>query len=124
MIKKFWHVGVSVKDLDKSIAQYRKLGFKVVDRFEKPEPHALAAELEHSNGSGVELWQWLDEKHPQVEFIKSHIAFASDDIDNDVQTLVDQGCEIVIPKTKGIIVTYTFVRDPSGNYIEIAEIKD
>jgi len=124
MIKKFWHVGLTVKDLDQAIAQYQKLGFEVVDKFEKDEPRAHVAQLKHANGSGVELWQWLDEKHPNVEFIRSHIAFTSDDINKDVAQLVDQGCEIVIPKTEGMTVTYVFVRDPSGSYIEIAEVKD
>lgn len=124
MIKKFWHVGVSVKDIDKAISQYEKLGFEFVDKFEKPEPHAYAAEMKHPNGSGIELWQWLDEGHSQVEFIKNHIAFTSDDIDNDVQMLIDQGCNIVIPKTTGVKVTYIFLRDPSGNYVEVADVKD
>ena len=124
MIKKFWHVGLTVKNLDQAIEQYQKLGFELIDKFEKDEPHAYAAQLKHPSGSGIELWQWLDEKHPQVEFIKNHLAFVSDDINGDVKMLVDQGFEIVIPKTKGITVTYVFVRDPSGNYIEIAEVKD
>ncbi|MDB5160818.1 MAG: hypothetical protein JWO96_198 [Candidatus Saccharibacteria bacterium] len=124
MIEKFWHVGVTVKDLDKSIDHYKKLGFAVVDKFEKGEPHAFAAELTHPNGSGLELWQWLDPDHPQVEFIKDHLAFVSSDQDADVQELVDQGWEIVIPKTTGVKVTYVFLRDPNGNYVEIADIKD
>jgi catechol 2,3-dioxygenase-like lactoylglutathione lyase family enzyme len=124
MIKKFWHVGMTVKSLDDSIVQYKKLGFEVVDKFEKPEPHAMAAILTHPNGSGIELWQWLDLDHPQVEFIKSHLAFISNDQDADVQKLVDEGWEIVIPKTTGVIVTYVFLRDPSGNYVEIADVKD
>ncbi len=124
MIKKFWHVGLSVKNLDEAIAYYKNLGFEIVDKFEKSEPHALAAEMKHANGSGIEIWQWLDHSHPQVEFIKNHIAFVSDDQDADVQKLVDQGWEIVIPKTTGVKVTYVFLRDPSGNYVEITDIKD
>ncbi|HVX58371.1 MAG TPA: VOC family protein [Candidatus Saccharimonadales bacterium] len=124
MIKKFWHVGLTVKNLNEAIKYYKNLGFELVDEFEKPEPHAYAAEMKHANGSGIEIWQWLDESHPQVEFIKSHMAFVSDDQDADVQMLVDQGWEIVIPKTTGVKVTYVFLRDPSGNYVEVADIKE
>jgi predicted enzyme related to lactoylglutathione lyase len=123
MIKKFWHAGITVKNLDKAIAQYETLGFKLAKRFEKPEPHANAAIIEHSNGSALELWEWIDYEHPQVEYIKSHLAFVSDNIEEDIEKLVKQGCEVVIPKTEGVLVFYSYVRDPSGNYIEIAQEK-
>jgi predicted enzyme related to lactoylglutathione lyase len=121
MIKKFWHAGVTVKDLEKAIAQYELLGFKLTKRFEKPEPHANAAIVEHQNGSALELWEWIDINHPQIQFIKSHLSFISDDLDEDIDKLVKQGCEVVIPKTEGVLVLYSYVRDPSGNYIEIAQ---
>ena len=121
MIKKFWHVGVTVQDLDEAIAQYEKLGFELEKKFEKPEPHGLAAIVKHPNGSSLELWQWLDKDHPQVAFISNHLAFLSDDIDSDVQKLIDAGGRVVIPKTKGVLVTYAYVQDKDGNYIEIAE---
>ncbi len=66
----------------------------------------------------------MDKNHPQVEFIKNHTAFVSDDQDADVQKLVDDGWEVVIPKTTGVKVTYVFLRDPSRNYVEIADVKD
>ncbi|MCA9341559.1 VOC family protein [Candidatus Saccharibacteria bacterium] len=123
MIKKFWHTGVTVKDLEKAIAEYEVLGFKVAKKFEKPELHANAAIVEHPNGSALELWEWIDGTHPQVEYIKSHLAFMSDNLEEDIEKLVKQGCEIVIPKTEGVLVLYSYVRDPSGNYIEIAQEK-
>lgn len=123
MIMKFWHTGVTVKDLDKAIAEYELLGFEVTKKFEKPEPHANVAMIEHHNGSTLELWEWLDSKHPQVEYIKSHLAFMSDNLEEDIERLVKQGCEIVIPKTEGVLVLYSYVQDPSGNYIEVAQEK-
>lgn len=124
MAEKFWHVGLSVDDLDSAITQYESLGLKVVDKFEKNEPHALAALMIGANGSGVELWQWLDDGHPQVEFIRSHIAFLSDKPRETVAKLQEQGYQIVIPETIGKIVTYTFLLDPNGTYVEIAQAKD
>jgi catechol 2,3-dioxygenase-like lactoylglutathione lyase family enzyme len=121
MIKKFWHVGLSVANLEEGIAEYQKFGFEVAQRFEKPEPKAHAAHMTHPNGSGIELWEWLEKDHPQIEFIKRHMAFESDDFDSDLQKLLDDGFELVIPKNKGVTVTYAFVKDKTGNYIEIAE---
>jgi catechol 2,3-dioxygenase-like lactoylglutathione lyase family enzyme len=65
MATKFWHVGLSVDDLDKAIEQYEKLDLKVVDKFEKDQPHALVALLIGPNGTGIEAWQWLDKSDPQ-----------------------------------------------------------
>jgi hypothetical protein len=101
---KFWHVGLTVDNLEESIPQYEQLGLEVKDKFEKDTPHALAALMIGPNGAGVELWQWLDSSHPQVEYIKNHVAFLSDDPRKDVQVLVDSGCKVVIPETIGKIV--------------------
>jgi catechol 2,3-dioxygenase-like lactoylglutathione lyase family enzyme len=121
---KFWHVGLTVDNLEESIPQYEQLGLEVKDKFEKDTPHALAALMIGPNGVGVELWQWLDPSHPQVEYIKNHLAFLSDDPRKDVQALVEVGCKVVIPENIGKIVTYTFLQDANGTYIEIAEAKE
>jgi len=49
------------------------------------------------------------------------ITVGSDDQKSDIQELVDNGCELAIPITKGVTLTYAFVKDPSGNYIEIGQ---
>ena len=123
MITRFWHVGLTVDDLEKGIAEYEKLGFELEKRIEKPEPHLFAAIMNHSDGSSVELIEFIDQSHPQNEFIKQHMAFISDDLDVDVQSLIDSGYDLVIPKTKGVIVTYAYLKDSSGNCIELAEQK-
>jgi catechol 2,3-dioxygenase-like lactoylglutathione lyase family enzyme len=120
MITTFLHTGIEVQDLEKALKFYENMGFKVVKRFEKPEPKAHVAHIVSKDGTRIELWQFLDINHPQVEFIRKHIAFSSNDLKNDIQELVKNGCEVVIPITKGVVLTYAFVRDPSGNYIEIA----
>ncbi|HUA13153.1 MAG TPA: VOC family protein [Candidatus Sulfotelmatobacter sp.] len=121
MITKYLHSGFEVKDLGEAIKLYEKLGFSVTTRFEKPEPEAHAAQMASESGAGIELWQFIDTKHPQVEFIRQHIAVASNNLESDIAELEKQGCVIVIPITKGVLLTYAFVRDPSGNYIEIAK---
>lgn len=122
MIRKFWHVGFGVEDIDKAIEEYESLGFKLVQKFEKDEPKSKAAHLTHPNGSGIEMFQFLDKNHPQVEFIKQHMAFVTDNIDEDIKKLQDSGCKIAIPKSVGVTVKhFAFLRDPNGQYIELAE---
>lgn len=123
MIKKFLHCGMSVKDLDKAVSQYKKLGFKVTKEFEREELKGRAAMLEHPDAGGIELWQWQDRSIPQIEFIEHHLAFLSDNVEEDVRELVANGCEVVIPRTVGAVFIYSYVRDPNGTYLEIASPK-
>ncbi len=121
MIKGFLHTGFEVDNLDDAIVLYEKLGFVLEKQFDKLEPHAKAAHMISVSGGKIELWQFLDKDHPQVQYISSHIAVESDDLEVDIRALVDAGCKIVIPATKGKTLTYVFVQDPSGNNIEIGQ---
>lgn len=121
MITKFLHTGIEVKELDEAIESYLRLGFTLSNRFDKPEPKAHVASMKSESGTGVELWQFLDHDHPQVEFIRRHIAVSSTDLPEDLDELTKNGFEVVIPITKGVILTYAFVRDKDGNFIEIAQ---
>jgi catechol 2,3-dioxygenase-like lactoylglutathione lyase family enzyme len=115
VITKFLHTGFEVNNLDEAIKSYEELGFKLTKRFEKPEPKAYFAQMSSLDGSGIELWQFIDTEHRQ------HIAVSSDDFEKDIEELVKKGFEIVIPITKGVVLTYAFLRDPSNNYIEVAK---
>lgn len=121
MIGKFLHVGFEVDDLDEAIEFYKRLGFSLEKQFDKPEPKAKAAHVVNKDGNTFELWQFIDKEHPQVEFIRRHIAFESNNLDDDIEELINSGCKLVIPKTKGVTLTYAFVQDKSGNYIEIGQ---
>lgn len=122
MIKRFWHVGFGVENLERAIKDYEALGFEVVQRFEKSQPKSIAAHMNHSNGASIELFQFFDKTHPQVEYIKQHMAFESDNLDEDLANLESKGWEIVIPKTSGTSVKFfAFLRDPNEQNIELAE---
>jgi catechol 2,3-dioxygenase-like lactoylglutathione lyase family enzyme len=121
MITRMSHIGIEVQDIDEAVQFYKTMGFQLTLRFEKPEPKANAAHLVSPDGSMVELWQFLDKSHPQVEFIKRHIAVESNSLEADLDTFVKQGCQIVIPITKGVTMTYAFIRDVDGNYIEVTQ---
>ncbi|HSX33512.1 MAG TPA: VOC family protein [Candidatus Saccharimonadales bacterium] len=124
MLKNVLHTGIEVADLAKSIELYRNLGFEVANEFDKPEPKAKVATVKNDD-TAFELWQFEDKDHPQVAFIRSHVAIYSDDLENDVQQLVDSGYKVVIPVTEGVILRYAFVQDPAGAFCyEIATRKE
>lgn len=121
MIKGFLHTGFEVDDIDQAIAFYSNFGFKVAKQFDKPEPKAKAAHIMNDSGVTFEIWQFIDRDHPHVEIIRRHVAFESDNLKEDIKKLTEQGCELVIPISKGATLTYAFVSDPSGNCIEIGQ---
>ncbi|HSW37801.1 MAG TPA: VOC family protein [Candidatus Saccharimonadales bacterium] len=120
MLKKVLHTGVQVADLNKAIQLYEGLGFSVVKEFDKPEPKAKVAWVRNRE-MVIELWQFLDKKHAEVQYISSHLALSSDNLEKDVKALVSQGYKLVIPITQGVILRYAFVQDPAGANYEIAE---
>lgn len=122
MLKKVLHTGVEVADLTKAIELYKSLGFEVTKEFDKPEPKAKVAIVARGEAS-FELWQFEDKEHPQVAFIRNHVAIYSDDLENDVQRLVDSGHNLVIPVTEGVVLRYAFVQDAAGACYEIATEK-
>lgn len=120
MLKKILHTGVEVADLTKAIELYESLGFKVVNQFEKTKTKiAIVTKGE----STFELLQFVDNDSPQVAFIRNHVAFASDDLENDVQQFVDNGYKLVIPITDGVMVRYAYLQDEAGACYEIATEK-
>jgi lactoylglutathione lyase len=122
MLSRVLHTGVGVADLDKAVALYESLGFEVYNRFEKPEPKARVASVKKEE-TAFELWEFAEPGHPQVAFIRNHVAIYSDDLDADVQELVAQGYTLVIPVTEGVIMRYAFVQDAAGCCYEIATKK-
>ena len=122
MLLRVLHTGIAVNDLDKAIELYESLGFSIVNRFEKPEPKAHVATVRQGEAA-YELWQFEDREHPQVAYIKSHVAIYSDDLPGDIKKLTADGYTLVIPITEGVVLRYAFVQDVSGTCYEIATEK-
>lgn len=122
MLKNILHTGLTVPNLKKAIKLYENLGFKVVNKFEKPKPKAQVAVVQ--NGEAVyELWKFQDTTHPHVQFMSNHVAILSDSLQVDVDELIRQGYKLTIPITEGVTLKYAFVQDPAGTNYEIATKK-
>jgi lactoylglutathione lyase len=142
------HVGICVKDLDKSLAFYRDLlGLEVWAEFElsgkqfktfyglDEEPHFKAVVLKRTDVETglLELYQWLKPSGKPtgkaLEFGDRGLfwlAFTATDIDRMYEKLVENGVEFVsklMPLDCGDLGTVrAFVcRDPDGVLVEFAE---
>ncbi len=119
---RYLHTGITVKNIDKTLQLYGHLGYSVEKLFERPDLDAHAAQIKHIDGTVLELWQFESENHRQIRYIKQHVAFGSNALEEDVAVLTQTGYRLVIPITQGAILRYAFVQDPSGNCLEIAQI--
>ncbi|ARS88729.1 VOC family protein [Natrarchaeobaculum aegyptiacum] len=131
------HVGLTVSDLETTVAFYRDvLGLEVLDRFEvSGQAFETVTELEGSSGRFVHL----DAGDVRLELVEyepagaaledsdlnqpgaAHVGLAVDDLESvyaglpeDVETLSD-------PQTTASGTTLCFLRDPEGNLVELLE---
>ncbi|MGC3980350.1 MAG: VOC family protein [Steroidobacteraceae bacterium] len=128
----FWHhhVGVSVPDIEASIAWYdRVLGFKVVRRLRIEAIPANIAILRHA-AMHVELFQADNGKPLPADRLEpdsdarthgnKHISFAVDDVPHFAEELQRRGADIVWMK-KHANGANMFIRDNAGNLIEFLQ---
>jgi methylmalonyl-CoA/ethylmalonyl-CoA epimerase len=129
---KFWlhHAGVSVPDLEASIAWYRDvLGFEVEKRFDLPKIPTDVAMLRNGD-LRIELFQPEagaalphDRRDPQID-VKTHgnkhVAFIIEDIGALFAEFERRGVDIVwLQQTP--TGSRGFIRDNAGNPIEFVE---
>ena len=122
MLKKILHTGLAVADLESAVELYKSLGFEMVKKFNKPDINADVA-LVAKGETTFELFEFHNRNHPQVEFIRNHIAIYSDAIEEDVNKLLKQSYRLTIPITDGVIYRFAFLQDKTGTNYEIATDK-
>jgi glyoxylase I family protein len=146
MFRRFFHVNVCVRDMERSIRFYEGLGFKKAQDFilggGKPNiGEALGVEVkklrgvfmrlgDDPNAPVLDLVQFLDPPPPQGDPYPTlnhigicRIAFVIDDIDKAYATLKDKGVEFVAPLQrydgpKGSKIGIMCFKDPDGTILE------
>lgn len=138
----FQHVALSVSNLERSIAFYKKIfGFQIVLRVEftdeaigrvigYPGARCRMVQLE-SEGRMLELFEYTNPKGQPVSLSKtqadigfSHICFIVDDIDKFTEEFMEQGHGLVGDKVEvrpGVFIQYYL--GPDKEPIELKEIK-
>jgi catechol 2,3-dioxygenase-like lactoylglutathione lyase family enzyme len=140
MFKSFMHVGISVSDMQRSVAFYRDvLGFTVVGAGEAFDEEDTPLDLEgvhllstamKCGDCQIELLQFLSppgkQRAPKMNDAGCvHMALAVDDIQAVYQRLVQAGAEVNAPPQKdesGFEWAYwMFFKDPDGTMIEVVQ---
>jgi methylmalonyl-CoA/ethylmalonyl-CoA epimerase len=130
---KFHHAGISVPDLEASIAWYREmLGFDVDNRIMIDAIPAKVAMLKRGP-LRIELFEvpaptpaHEDRRHPNRDahtLGNKHVAFAVKDIDAMVAELKARGADIVF-SARMPFGAFCFIRDNVGTLIEFCEQPD
>ena len=131
---KFHHAGISVPNLDSSIAWYSEmLGFELVKKDYLPPAKAKLAFLRRGD-LRVELFE-VDGAAPLPEDRRDpdkdvgthgnkHFCFAVKNVRATVEELKRRGVDIVFVKDVNPTMTVSYIRDNAGNLIELAQQPD
>jgi methylmalonyl-CoA/ethylmalonyl-CoA epimerase len=130
---KYHHAGISVPDLEASIAWYRTmLGFEVEARNSHPHPPAKVAFLRRGD-LRIELFEVegaaslpKERRIPDQDLCthgNKHVAYAVQDVHAAADELKRRGADVVFVLDIAN-VTVAFVRDNAGNLIELFQQPD
>ncbi len=98
MVKKLSHIGIAVKDLDKAIDFYRKLGLEVTST-EVVESQKVKVAFIPIGDTRLELLAATSEDSPIAKFIEKrgegiqHLAFDVDDVKDNIKKASENGIE-------------------------------
>jgi methylmalonyl-CoA/ethylmalonyl-CoA epimerase len=132
----FHHIGISVENLEESIAWYReKLGFEEVMRMDQGETikEMSIAHIKRGN-CYIELFQ-VAGAEPLPEYRRDpnadlrvhglkHFGLQVPDLQAAVKDLKAKGVEIAMEPIDTPGVAFVFIRDNSGNAFELIEFKN
>ncbi len=132
------HTGITVSDLDRSVAFYERLGFEVAERIEEegeevergvgvPGAKLRVAMLEGPN-SRLELIQYLQPSdrpapHPNNGIGAAHVCVEVEDVDAAVAELREQGIEFLTdPISHEAGIRWVYAKDPDGITAELLQV--
>lgn len=144
MLQRLFHVNICVRDMERSIRFYERLGFKKVNDFTLEDPavgEALGLKAnklrgvfmrlgDDPNAPVLDLVQFIDpppqgQPYPTLNNIGiCRIAFTVEDIDRAYEQLQAMGVEFVAPLKKltgpgGTTVGVVCFKDPDGTVLEL-----
>ena len=130
-MKKIEHIGIAVKDLEKSNTLFKQLLGTSHYKIEEVVSESVKTSFFKSGPNKIELLQATDSDSPIANFIEKkgegihHIAFAVDDIIFEIERLKNEGFEVLnsTPK-KGAdnkLVTFLHPKSTNGVLIELCQ---
>jgi len=122
MIRYVDHVAVTVKDMDRSVEFYKKLGFSVIRELDTATQKIVfvgggLAELElfEPKGEAAAETSPLGENEVGIK----HIAFHVDDIEGAVEELEKMGVEFTTEIRRRGKRAHIFFEDPDGTQLQL-----
>lgn len=130
-MKKLSHVGIAVKDLEKSSQIFSKL-FQVKDvKRETVAEQMVNIAFFHVNNASIELTEATSADSPIAKFIEKrgegvhHLSFEVDDIRAELQRLESEGFQLIDKEPRkgagGYWIAFVHPKSTNGVLIEISQ---
>lgn len=130
-MKKIEHIGIAVKDIEKSNALFEALFGAEHYKVEAVESEGVKTSFFKCGPNKIELLQATNDNSPIAKFIEKkgegmhHIAFAVDDIEKEIERLTKEGFEMIhkAPK-KGAdnkLIAFLHPKSTNGVLIELCQ---
>lgn len=122
-IKGFEHVGIQVKDIEKSIEFYQSVvGLQLIDRFLHTDNKMKLAFLGINDSIIVELIEGYNPNLPEEGKVH-HVAFKVSGIEGEKERLLELQAEFIYEDITMLPngAKYLFFRGPDGEWIEYFE---
>ncbi len=133
MLNEINHIGIAVKDLDKSIEVFRNIfNFESVHRETVEEQKVKVASFK-IGGVAIELTAPTSEESPIARFIEKkgegihHIAFESSDINSELVRLKESGINLINETAKegahDMLIAFMHPKSTNGVLMEVCQKK-
>ncbi len=102
MIKGLHHIGIASKNIDKDINFFNLFGYKPKNmKIEDNKTGIFVQFMEAENQPDIELVQNIEKNGPMTEHLQSrrkifHYAYITDNINNDMQNLINNGGGVIL----------------------------
>jgi len=131
---KIEHIGIAVKDLNKSISLYEELLGNKCYKIEEVKDQKVKTAFFNIGNTKIELLEATDPTSPIARFIEKrgegihHIALAVSDIENRLHNLEEKGINLIDKKARkgadGLDIAFLHPGSASGVLIELCENKN
>lgn len=130
-MKKIEHIGIAVKDIEKSNDLFKALFGKRHYKIEDVESEGVKTSFFKCGPNKIELLQATNENSPIAKFIEKkgegihHIAFAVNDIEAEIERLKEEGFQMIhnAPK-KGAdnkLIAFLHPKSTNGVLVELCQ---
>ncbi len=130
-MKKIEHIGIAVKDIERSNGLFAALFGKEHYKIEDVESEGVKTAFFKCGPNKIELLQATNENSPIAKFIEKkgegvhHIAFAVDDIENEINRLTEEGFEMIHKVAKkgadNKLIAFLHPKSTNGVLIELCQ---